>query len=460
MPILVMIALIGAEMFASLEASMIYTALPTMARDFADLQSASWLISIYVLMQAGTAAIGGRLGDIFGRRRLIVIAIAISGVGSLISALGGTIETVILGRALQGCCGAVLPLSFGIVREVCPPEKRALWVGILTGAYSGSGAIGFLLGGLLVDLASWRWIFWITAILSVFIAALVLIWVPVGQRRPQVKQLDILGGVLFAPGVGITLYALTKASEWGWTSVSTLGALAGGGVLLALWVWRELTHEDPLIDVRLLRDKQIILGNTLALIIGLGSFQMPFLLNLLLQQPVWTGVGLGVSAALAGILKLPSNIFSAIAAAVSGHLAGRRGARFAALVGALIAVASWVGLTLSHDNLWIVVFGMVCANVGNAIILAASPILVLGAVPAERSSEATGLTSVSRAIGTAAGAQIVALLLATSSVQAPDSTHVYPDAAAFVLALGYIAVTAILSLGCALLIPRKGAARA
>jgi MFS family permease len=216
-----------------------------------------------------------------------------------------------------------------------------------------------------------------------------------------------------------------------------------------------LTHEDPLIDVRLLGNRQIVLGNTLALLIGLGSFQMPFLLNLLLQQPVWTGVGLGVSAALAGVLKLPSNISSAIAAGVSGHLAGQRGARFAALIGAVIAIVSWTGLTLWHDNLWTVVLGMVCANVGNAIILAAAPILVLGAVPVERSSEATGLTSVSRAIGTAAGAQAIALLLATSTVSGPAGQAVFPDNHAYVLALGYIALTAAASLGCALLIPRR-----
>lgn len=450
--ILVMVALIVAEFYASLEASMIYTALPTIARDFGDLSTASWLISVYLLVQAAIAAIGGRFGDLLGRRRMIIIVLAISGLGSLISALGGPPWTVIVGRALQGFCGAILPLSFGIVREVAPPSRVPFWVGTLTGAYSGSGAVGFFLGGVLVQYATWHWIFWITSALSLVVIALVLALVPRSSRPSQKGDLDLIGGILFAPGVALTLFTLTKANDWGWLSSATLAGLIGGIALLVLWVWRELSHPNPLIDVRLLGNPQIALGNGLALMIGLGAFQLPLVLNLLMQQPVAGGVGFGVGAALAGTLKLPSNVASALSAIYSGHLASRRGARAAAILGASILAASWLTLTLFHDALWMVIAGSIVCGAANTIVLAAAPNLVLERSPEGRSSEATGVTSVLRAIGTAVGAQAVALLLSSSSILIAG--RVAPDGKAYTLALGYIAVTAGVCLVCALLVPR------
>ncbi|WP_192812857.1 MFS transporter [Rhizorhabdus wittichii] len=443
------------EFFSSLEASMIYTALPTIARQYGGLQSTGWLVSAFVLVQSSTAAIGGRLGDIFGRRLTIVVILVICLFASLISAFSSDLGHIIFGRALQGVSGALLPLCFGIARERSPCDRMPLWIGVLAGCYSASGAVGFLLGGVLAETAGWQAIFYVTSGLALVLILPVLLVLPreVCKEGPR-PSIDWLGGLLMMPAIGGLLLAITYAKDWGWASGTTLG-VAGASILLAiLWLRQELRHPTPLIDVRLLRDRGVAMGNLCFFLLGLGSMQLPLVVMALIQQPVWTGVGLGAGAALTGLLKLPSNVISMVAGPFGGHLTSRYGARIAAFTGMGLAASAWVMLSIYHGSLGFVVFVSIVVGAGMAMTLGSIPNLILAVAPPERSSEATGMLSVIRTMGVAIGAQLAAVLLSTSRIS-DAAGHSFADGHAYLLTFSLIAVVTILGALTCLLLPAR-----
>ena len=195
---LLIAALLIADVTSSLETSMLLTAMPAIMRDPGVGTAGGWLVTAFVLSQIGSAAIGGRLGDRIGRRRVLQIVLLLCLAGSLLSALSPWFGGVLLGRVIQGASGAILPLSYGILRDHSPPDKVRLGIGIVSGAYSAAGALGFVLGGALTEAFGWRSIFFATALLPVLAMAMAMIWVPrdpIGHRAKGFS--GILVGLVF-----------------------------------------------------------------------------------------------------------------------------------------------------------------------------------------------------------------------------------------------------------------------
>lgn len=435
----IMAVLILVEIMSSLEANMIFTAMPSIARELGGMQATGWLISAFALVQAASAAIGGRLGDLYGRRRVILIVCVICALGSAISALHTDLRWIIAGRAIQGASGAILPLCYGIVRQLVPQSRLPFWIGVFAGAYAASGAIGFLVGGALSEYVGWHAIFYVTTVLPLLLIAPTWLVVPALTPARDSRPLDVLGGVLFVAAISGVLIALTYGKSWGWVSPRLLALLAASLAIGALWVWHERRAANPLIDIRLLQVPDIALGNLCFFLFGLGAMQMPLVVMMLIQQPAWTGIGLGVGATLTGLLKLPSSLVGAFAGPFSGYLATRRDARFAAIVGAALTTAGWILVSLHQGSLGYVFLTMVMMGFGSSMVLAAVTNIVVAAAPAARASEATGLASVTRTIGLAAGAQLAAVLLSTTQIERGGST--FPAAAAY--GLTFWSLTAI-----------------
>ncbi|WP_158257955.1 MFS transporter [Sphingopyxis lindanitolerans] len=439
------VALMMVEMISSFENSMTITALPTIARQFNDIAHVGWLITGFVLVQAGTAAVGGRLGDIYGRRRMLAIIAILCAAGSVVSALATTLEGIIIGRAIQGVSGALLPLCFGIVREYVPQEKVAFWVGCLSGAYAVGAGLGNVLAGFLVDLGGWHTIFLFTAGYSVLALIPLATMVPETTRLTLKGQTDYLGGLLFVPAVALTLYGFGNISSSPFLSVTVAGCSLIGLGLIALWAWHESRHPEPLIDVRLLANRDIALANLCYALLGLGMVQMPIISMMLLQQPVWTGIGLGVTATIAGIVKTPTAFGSAVASPLSGYISGRFGGRASIVTGSALGIVGWGGLTLFHDSIALAVMWMTIGVAAIAMLLAAVPNIVLAHVPLSRSSEATGLSMVVKGIFAGVGAQAVTAILGSRSILGADGTA-YPSREGFMLCLGLTTGTAVLIL--------------
>lgn len=429
------------EVLSSLEISMVYTAFPTIQREFNDPHMTGWLLTSFLLVQAGTAAVGGRLGDIFGRKLLLVVIVAICILGSLVSAMAPSLELIILGRTAQGVSGAILPLCYGITRQATTPKSTPFFIGCLTGAYAFAAALGYIVAGYLTDTGSWRSIFWFTASYGAAILPLLLLVVPEFRNPAASKNLDILGGLLFMPAIASLLYGVMLLGKAGWNSLDALTFLSAGAAILACWYWYEARHKDPLIDVSLLREPKIAMGNVCICLMAMGGSQVGLLSMMILQQPAETGIGFGVTATLAGVLKLPANVATAASAALAGWIAGKYGAHRAVLQGAVVGMLAWGFLVFFHSNLWLVIFGTIAAAFSIGMLLAALPNMILEASPLERSSETTGLAAVLRGIGITMGTQILTTMLAGSRTSLPGSSANFASEAAYQRCFGFVALT-------------------
>jgi len=321
----------------------------------------------------------------YGRRKVLIVVLGLSSFGSLVSLISNDLVVIIAGRAIQGISAAMLPLCFGIARAIVPRKHLSVIVGLLAGIYSASGAVGFLLGGLLTEGFGWHSIFAVTLFLPIAIIPLVLVFVPPDLATSRPPSLDLTGAILMMLGVTALLLAVAYGRTWPWMVTLTAGLAAVA--TLVIWARHELAVEQPLIDVNLLKSRGVAMANFGFFCLGMGSMQLPLVVLTMIQQPVWTGIGLGVGAAMAGVLKLPSNLISAFAGPFSGWLRGRTSARMAAIVGGLLGVFGWAAMYFFHDNLWQVIGLSVVIGAGLAMILSAMSNVVLGVAPHDRSSD-------------------------------------------------------------------------
>jgi MFS family permease len=447
-------ALVSAELTCSLESGMIYVAMSGLYEQYGDPVSVGWLLTAFTLTAAASAAVSGRLGDLFGRRRVMLIMLVIAFTGSMLSALHSELEWIIAGRAIQGVSMAILPLGFGILRENLDERHLGLGVSLIGATYTVGGGIGVIIGGLVVDFWHWQGLFFISAGMALFSICFVLAVIPPSKPTSDESGLDIIGGVLFAPAVAIVLYGLVEGAGNGWTPV-TLCLVAGGIALLAFWAWYELRHPNPLIDIRLLGRSQVRLANLNIFAISLGPLLGPAIYLPFLQQPVWTGIGFGITATMAAIVKIPANVLASIAALGSGAVSKRVPVRTLMIISAVASLVGWAGLAGVHSNFWLSVSMIVILIVpAGSVLLVLTPQLVIGAVPEARTSEATGLTQVVRAFSKAVGLQVIALGLASAQVSSSDGTTTFPGPSGYILVFLACAALSAWSLILMLRLPR------
>lgn len=451
------VALIAAEILSGFEVAMIYAALRHLIEDFGSPEAVGWAITSYLLASAVAAALCGRLGDMFDRRKVMLIVIVLSIIGSLISGFSSTIGGVVAGRVIQGSAGAIFPLCIGIVREHVKPASAPLYIGILAATLTVASGLGAVFGGVLVDNLSWHWIFFAGAIAGIIAFVAVLFLVPAGTSGTGEKGANFLGGILFAPAIVFLLLAITKGPQWGWGDNLTLGFLIGGLALLLLWVRSELRAAVPLINVRLLAQREVLLANLAGVLLGLTWFQSMQIWSILLQQPTETGLGLGLSATMAGLVMLPQTLMALIGGPAAGWFFARYGARFTMGISALVLGASWVAFAFAfdHHSLAFILVVLIAMGISSSFFYATLPMIISSAVPLNRTSEATGMMIVIRTSMMGIGAQIVAFLLSTSTVSSPTGAGSFPDQRAYLLAMGYIVAGCVLMFAVSMLLPKR-----
>ena len=446
--LLLLTVLALAELAGSLETTMVFAALPAAMREYGP--SVSWLATGYLLVAGASAAVCGRLGDLFGRSRVLILVLGLATLGSVFAAYSNDLLWIVVGRAVQGLAGAVLPLGYGLARELLPAQRVPLATGALTAAASLGAALGFVLGGVIVDSSPWQHVFFWSAAIALFAVALCWILLPRSAVKARAGDLDILGGVLFAPSIAALLMAVSLIQKGGLTGLAA-GLSAAGAAGLILWITYELRHPQPLIDVRLLKTPKIALSNLAGVSVALGPYQILIFFPLLMQQPLWTGVGFGLSATVAGLLKLPSNIAAVVGASGAGVIASRRGGAVVVLVGAGMCTVAWSGLLFDVSHLPYVIAMLCLSSSGATIVLAGMASVVMAAVPNERTSEATGVTIVVRMIFQALGAAAIGALLARWQIAIPgEKLRTLPTAASFHAGITYIVIASLIGVVAAL----------
>jgi MFS family permease len=452
----VLAALVMAEVVGAVEATMIFAALRTFNAAFGDPVMVGWIVTAFLLSAAASASVCSRLGDMFGRRRLLLIVLALAGVGSLMSAVATSVGGVIAGRAIQGVSGAVLPLCFGLVRENLPEPRVPFGIGVVSAAAFVSAGAAIFLGGVLVDHTSWHAIFYVGAATAAVAWFMVRGKVPRSPRLPSTEPVDVPGALLLVPAITGLLIALSQSRSWGWADARTLGLALASLATLALWLRHELRTRSPLIDVRLLMHRQLALANLGVVLLALGPLQGGLVLSQLLQQPTWTGAGLGLSATVAGLVLAPPMALAMVVGPGCGALAARRGARVPALWACAFLLAGWGGIALHHASIGFVAAMVVLQGIGTAAAYAVAPMLIVEVAPRERTSEVTGVSAVMRYIFNAVGSQVVAVMLGHATVSnAAAGPGTYPAPSAFELTLTVISLLCACVIAVTWALPRR-----
>lgn len=456
---LIIAVLLVADVTATFETQMILAALKALYADLRDPVAVAWLVTTYLLVSSVAAPILGRLGDLFGRKRVIVGAIATAAIGSALSAAHPDPDWIIGGRALQGVAGAVMPLCYGIVREAIPVQRHALCGGLLIGATSIGAISGLVIGGLVVDHLGWRSLFWLSATMAAAAALLAAAMLPASKAAPvAVRRLDIAGGMLFAAGAAGVLLVISRIGK-GDLDLAALGGAVSVVLLLGLWVWHELRHPDPLLDVRLLFRREMALTHLAIALVALGPFQLTLLMMLLLQQAPATGIGLGLTAAAAGALKIPGNVGSVIVSPLAGQMCAAIGERRVILFGFAANLVAWLALFLGYASFWLIVGAIILSSIGTTVAFVGVANQIARIAPPGRVSEALGVNVALRSIAHACGSQVMTILLGAATAATVAAQGVDAKSAYFT-AFTFISVVCVAGLATALALPRASPVRA
>lgn len=446
--------LMVAEVVASLELTMIYAAMRSLIADFGSASAAGWLVTSFMLSSAAGAALFGRVGDLLGRRRVLIAVLAIATVGSLISSVTRDLGWLIAGRAMQGAAGSIVPLCFGLIRERADPGRIPFGVSLLSAAASIASATGLVLGGLVIDHFDWTMIFKLTAAMGAIALVCIALFIPRDRQwNPGAVREDLIGGLLFIPAAVGLLLAIDNIGHVGLTNRMTYAYAAVAVLSLSAWLWRELSVPNPLIQVRLLAKRTIGTANAVYVALALGAFQGGQIMALFGQQDPVTGAGLGLSATAAGLLLLPANLIMAAGYPLVACLNENFGPRIVAIAGFAMVIAGFGGLILSHDDVAIVMSLLVVQSVGLGTVYVTAQLVIVTAAPPDRVSETTGVMTVIRATAMAIGAQTVATLLSAKGGHGVAATS-FPAERDYLIVFTFVCVTAAIGMLLSCLLPR------
>lgn len=413
---------------------------------------ASWVIIVTLLTGALANPIAGRLGDMYGRRRLLLASLGALSCGSVVCALADSLAPMIAGRALQGAALGVVSLSIGIAREELPAATLGPAVGVISAASGAGYAFGLPVAAFVVQTANHHVMFWVTAGLGLVCAAAVAYAVPARPGR-RAGRFDGLGAAGLCAGLGALLLVVSKGQDWGWTSPAVWGLAGGGAVVLGLWAVWELRVSEPLVDLRRASGRNLLTINAATLVVGFGMYVQSLVWPQVLQMPESTGYGMGLTLAVSGLVLMPAGVATMTAAPLSSRLSRARGPRTSLAAGAGVLCLAYLVAPWMLGRPWHVLVATCVISGGIGLAVAAMPALVIGAVPAEDTAAATGLNSLMRSTGTAIGAAITGAVLAGGTRTFPGGTTAPThDAFVTVLAIGLAGCAAGLVL--ALLIPR------
>jgi EmrB/QacA subfamily drug resistance transporter len=448
------VLVIGALAYA-LSQTLVAPALPEIQRVLhTSTSTVTFVLTAYLLTASVATPIVGRLGDMFGKERMLVATLLVFGAGSLVAALSHSIGMLIAGRAIQGVGGAVFPLSFGIIRDEFPPERVATGIGLISATFGIGGGAGLVLSGVIVDNLSYEWLFWLGLVVMAVAVVATRLWVPESPVKSPAR-IDWLGAGMLSAGLVALLVAVSEGNSWGWGSARVVGLFAVAAVVLTAWVAFERRVPAPLVDMRMLRDRAVLTTNLTALLVGFGMFGSFILIPQFVQVPAQAGFGFDASVTEAGLFLLPSAGVMLVAGPLAGWLGGRFGSKLPLLLGTLIATASFAFLALEHAERWSIYLGTSLLGLGIGFSFASMANLIVEAVDQRQTGVATGINTIARTIGGSLGGQIAASIVSGHVVARTG----LPEESGFTMAFAMSAVGVGVAFLCGLAIPpRRGSA--
>lgn len=410
--------LVAVEIISAFETSMVYAAIPTFIAEFnSNAATVGWAVTAFLLVAAASAAVCGRLGDMYGRERVLIVLLFAAAAGSIVSAVGDSIGSIIVGRAIQGVAGAILPLCIGLAREHLPAAKVPVAVAIISGSAVAAGSASLLVAGVMLDHASWHMIFVVAAVYAIGAIALVAFVLPWRPPKGTTEKVDYVGAVAFVPAIAAVLLGVNKSTTWGWTDPATLGLVLGGLAMMVLWVLWELRATSPIVNIRQFADRKFALTMLATLAISIGPIGVTtMIIPIVLQSPTSAPFGLGLTPTNAGWLSFVGSMFGFVCTPLSGRIAAAVGARTSMLIGSVLFLIGNVLLFFVHDSVAGMMVMVITVSVATAFAYTALPNLLVEAVPEHATSEATGTNAVVRTGGSGIGVSIATMLLSSTAL--------------------------------------------
>lgn len=406
--------------FAGITVAVMQTLLVPVIKDLpallnTDPSNATWVMTATLLAGAVSTPIMGRLGDLNGKRRMLLASLAVMVVGSLICAFTDDLVIMIVGRALQGFAMGAIPLGIGIMRDELPRELGSA-MALMSSSIGVGGGLALPAAALVAQHADWHTLFFGSAGLGVLAMALTLLAVPESSLRAP-GRFDITGALGLSLGLVLLLLPITKGSDWGWTSATTLGLIAAALVVLVLWGLFELRSDAPLVDLRTTARREVLLTNLASIMVGVAFYAVSLVLPQLLQLPTSTGYGLGQSMVVAGLCVAPLGLTMMFVAPVYARISARYGPKTTLMLGMLvIAIGYGAGLGLMSAA-WQTIVIAVLLGAGIGLAYSSLPALIIGAVDASETGAANGLNTLMRSIGTSVSSAVIGMVLANTSVR-------------------------------------------
>lgn len=414
--------------------------------------NAEWAITATLLAGAVATPVVGRLGDMYGKRRMLLACVALLVAGSAVAGLSNTLAPMVIGRTLQGLSAGVIPLGISIMRDELPAERLPSATAMMSASLGVGGALGLPAAALLAQRFDWHVLFWTSAALGAVVAVLVLTVVPESSVRAP-GRFDLVGAAGLSIGLFCLLLAISKGADWGWTNGRTEGLVVGAVVLLLVWGWWELRIERPLVDLRTTARRQVLLTNIASIVFGFAMFATSLVLPQLLQLPKATGFGLGQSMLAAGLVLAPTGLVMMAMAPLSARISVARGPKVTLMLGAVVVAVAYILGTVLMSAIWQLVIVSCLVGAGIGLAYGAMPSLIMAAVPVSETAAANSLNTLMRSIGTSLSSAVAGVVLAHLTITLGQA--VLPSQNGFRLIMGIAAGASVLALSIAAFLPPR-----
>jgi MFS family permease len=424
--------------------SMVGPVLSTLQHQYGTSQdTTTWVVTAYLLSASVFTPIAGRIGDVFGKQAMFVVALLLLATGSLVAALASNFGLLIVGRLVQGMGGGTLPLGFGIIRDVFPDEKVATAIGSLASLTAVGGGLGSILAGPIVHGLGTAWLFWLPMIVTTMAAAGAYIFIPASPAgRRQV--IGIRSALLLSTWLTALLLGISEAPQWGWLSPKTAGLLLVAVVVIVVWAIVERRSANPLIDLKLMSRPPVLILNLVALLVGFGIYSYgAFVPQYLQSHSAQYGFGFGLTITQSGLILIPSAATSLVVGSLYGRWAARYGAKRLMVSGCLCSAAAAFMMVVLHHHLWQFSIAAALLGVGFGLSFAAMSGLIVAVVKRTETGVAAGMNANIRTIGGAFGAAVVATVIASTSHASGLPTQAGYLAGFAVIGFGMLAAAAV-----------------
>lgn len=409
-------ALIYAALSTAIVSSLGMLLVPSIAAGFqVPVSTAQWMLTINLLVGAIATPVMGRLSDGPHKKRLLVFSLVIIFIGSVLAAAAPNFTVFLIGRALQGLTYGIVPVTIALARRYLEPAKVQSSISSLSVTVSTGIGIGYPLTGIIAGLIDFRFAFWFAALFVISAIFVVVRVVPKGPDEMAGRMpFDYSGTALLSLGLGTLLLGVSEGPNWGWGSPAALGTISAAVILLALWAKTALRTQHPLINLRVLRNGEVLLANLTAVGLGAALYIGLSISSLIAQTPASTGYGIALPVFWAGFVMFPLSVGSFTANRIVRRLSNRISLTALLPIGAGVVAASGTMLWFAHTQLWEILLGMLLFGLGMGASYAAMPALIARSVATEELGSSVSFNQVLRTVGSSFGTAIAGAVLAAN----------------------------------------------